>query len=391
MPSFLWSRALVYVVALFTALSLEADDSVNAERFDEPALTHPLGGLGDTLLSPLARWDAVWFLRIADHGYTGGADTAFFPLYPLLVRALVFPFASEGALLVSAYVVSLACFAGALVVLRRLVELELGRPVAHATLWLLAFFPAAVYFGAPYSESLFLLVSVGAFYAARTGRWAWAGVLAALATATRSAGIVLLVPLALMWLGSRPRPRMGLAALVLTPLGIAAYALLLGLDHGDALAFVDAQEAWHREFAGPFVGVWDGAVAAWDGVRQLASGSRETVYFEIAAEDPFRVAAMNLLLFGFLLFALVATAGALRRLPLPYGAYALAALALPLSYPVAPQPLMSLPRFLAVLFPLFIWLAVIAERRGRTTELIAASAVGLGLFTTQFAAWEWIA
>jgi hypothetical protein len=52
---------------------------------------------------------------------------------------------------------------------------------------------------------------------------------------------------------------------------------------------------------------------------------------------------------------------------------------------------MSLPRFLAVLFPLFMWLAVVSEERGRTMPVVAASAVGLGLFTTQFAAWEWIA
>ncbi len=148
-------------------------------------------------------------------------------------------------------------------------ELELGRRIAGATVWLLALFPAAVYFGAPYSESLFLLVSVGAFYAARTGRWAWAGALAAAASATRSAGLVLLVPLFLFWLESRPRRPGALAWLALAPLGLAAYALHLGLAHGDALAFLDAQEAWFRDFAGPFVGVWDGTTAAWDGVRQL--------------------------------------------------------------------------------------------------------------------------
>jgi hypothetical protein len=52
---------------------------------------------------------------------------------------------------------------------------------------------------------------------------------------------------------------------------------------------------------------------------------------------------------------------------------------------------MSLPRFVAVLFPLFIWLAVVCEERGRTLHVAGASAIGLGLFTTQFAAWEWIA
>ena len=59
-------------------------------------------------------------------------------------------------------------------------------------------------------------------------------------------------------------------------------------------------------------------------MRQLVSGSRETVYFEHAGGDPFRVAAINLMLFGFLCFGLVATVGVLRRLPFAYGAYVVA-------------------------------------------------------------------
>ena len=148
---------------------------------------------------------------------------------------------------------------------------------------------------------------------------------------------------------------------------------------------------WYREFAGPFVGAWDGPAAAWDGVRQLAERLARARLLRARRGDPFSVAAINLLLFAFLVFAVVAVVGAFRRLPLAYGAYALAALALPLSYPVAPQPLMSLPRFLAVLFPLFMWLAVVTRgarlRRARSRR---RSAVGLGLFTAQFATWEWI-
>jgi hypothetical protein len=248
----------------------------------------------------------------------------------------------------------------------------------------------ALYFGAPYSESLFLLVSVGAFYAGRSGRWAWAGLLAAAAAATRSAGIVLVVPLFILWLDSQPRDLRALAWLALAPVGLVAYAVHLEVAQGDALAFVDAQDAWRRDFAGPFVGAWDGASAAWEGVRQLVSGARDPVYFEQAAGDPFSVAGINLLLFSFLVFAAIAVVGVLRRLPRAYGAYALVALAIPLSYPVAPQPLMSLPRFLAVLFPLFIWLAIVTEERGWTRAVTATSAVGLGLFTAQFASWQWI-
>ena len=74
----------------------------NEARFDVPHLTH---SLADPLLDPLARWDAVWYLRIADDGYGGSrARAAFFPLYPALVRGLATPFgASPAALLAVAY------------------------------------------------------------------------------------------------------------------------------------------------------------------------------------------------------------------------------------------------------------------------------------------------
>jgi Mannosyltransferase (PIG-V) len=392
--SILWStRAAVLVVAIFAALSFGPAAGGLAERnaaaFDEPALTH---ALADPVLAPLARWDAAWYLRIAESGYAGSdARAAFFPLYPLLVRAVASPFgASPGALLVAAYAVALAAFLAALALLYRLVSLELGRPLARPALLLLSVFPAALYFGAPYSESLFLLLAVGAFYAARTGRWAWAGAAACGAAATRSAGILLVLPLAMLWWESRDRRASNAAWLLLAPVGLGAYALYLGLAEGDALRFLDVQDAWSRELAIPLSGVWDGFTAAVDGARQLASGQRDVVYFSEAAGDPYRIAAINLMLFGSLVFAAIACVGVFRRLPRAYGAWVAASLVLPLSFPVKPQPLMSLPRFLAVLFPIFMWLAVWSEDRRATARVAAVSALGLGLFTAQFASWHWI-
>jgi hypothetical protein len=388
------TRAAVLLVAIFAALSFGPASGglakENAAKFDEPALTH---AIADPLLAPLARWDSVWYLRVANSGYGDSAPrAAFFPLYPLLVRAVATPLGgSNAALLVAAYLVSLAAFVGALVVLFRLTELELGRRLARPVLLLLALFPAALYFGAPYSESLFLLLAAGAFYAARTDRWAWAGACAGLASATRSAGLLLLIPLALIWWGSRQRRAADAAWLLLAPLGIAAYAAWLGIAEGDAFRFLEVQDAWSRELAVPLAGAWDGLVAAVDGARQLASGSRTPVYFELAEGDPFRIAAINLMLFATLVFAVVACVGVFRRLPRAYGAWVAASLVLPLSLPVTPQPLMSLPRFVAVLFPIFMWLAVVCDER-RSTDLVAgAFAVGLGLFTAQYASWHWIA
>ena len=72
----------------------------NADKFDDPALTHPLAS---ELLAPLARWDAVWYLRIAHSGYgSSPARAAFFPLYPLLVRGLATPLGGSPAALLAA-------------------------------------------------------------------------------------------------------------------------------------------------------------------------------------------------------------------------------------------------------------------------------------------------
>src|SRR3954454_13115725 len=125
----LWpTRTAVLLVAVFAALSFGPAQgglaAQNATRFDTPQLTH---ALADPLLSPLARWDAVWYLRVAQGGYGGDqARAAFLPLYPLTARALATPRGgSPAALLAAAYAVALGAFLGALALLWRLVSLEL--------------------------------------------------------------------------------------------------------------------------------------------------------------------------------------------------------------------------------------------------------------------------
>src|SRR3954471_5631834 len=383
------TRLLVLVVAVAAVAIFGLHDS-NEASFDTPGLTHPFSGVADTLLSPLARWDSAWYLDIAHSGY-GGPSSAFFPLYPVLARGFALV-SAPGALLVSAYLVSLAALVGALYLMHRLVSLELGsRSVAGDAVLMLALFPGALWLGVPYSESLFLLLSVGALYAARTGRWAWAGGCAALASGTRSAGIVLVVPLVLLWWGSRERRPRDLVWIGLAPAGLVVYSIYLAASIGDGFAYLHLQEVWFRSFAGPFGAVPDGAVAAWDGLRQILSGQRAHVYFTEAGGDPTAAARHNVELFAFLLLGLVAVVGVWRRLPRAYGAYVLVALALPLSFPVGPQPLMSLPRFLAVLFPLFMWLALVCRTRRRRAVAVALLSAGLVAFTARYATWHWVA
>jgi hypothetical protein len=378
------SRLLVWAAGL-TAV-LVAGVSSRAADFDPAGTLTPYGEPLDTLVAPGARWDSVWYLDVAHSGYgSDPARPAFFPLYPLVLRVL-------GSDIVAGIGVSIACFAIAALLLHRLTAIELGSAAAGPTVTALALFPGSLYFSMVYSEALFLVLSVGAVYAARTGRWAWAGALGALGAATRSAGVVVLVPLALLWWAHSRRARDG-AWLTLVPLGLAVFCAALAHAGHDALAPFHAQAHWYRSLAGPFVGMWDGAVAAWDGARQLLSGSRTPAYFAPAGGDPFVVAAHNLSLFAFVVPVVPVVAGIARRLPPAYGAYVVAALALPLSWPVAPQPLMSLPRFEAVLFPAFMWLGSWIARGGPSRARLTYAVFGAGLAVTSalVSTWHWVA
>jgi hypothetical protein len=403
----LWtSRLIVWGAGLLGLLWLGR--APGTRQYDAGGLTTPFSSFGDLLVAPAARWDSVWYLTIAEHGYGdehSHAQAAFYPLYPLLMRGLGWV---VGSPLVAGILVSLACFLVALALLHKLAVLELGARDARGAVLLVAFFPTAFFFSAVYSESLFLLVSVGAFLAARQGRWAVAGALGGLAALTRNSGVLLLVPLVLLFLYGpradrpastaarppwwRPRhpPARELAWLLLVPLGLALYLGWSAIALGDALAPYHAQALWLRHFE-PLGAIAGGVRAAWLGLRQLVHGSPTSRYFGENGGDPFQVAADSLMLLGFLAFALVACVGALRRLPFAYGAYAAVALAMTLSYPLDAQPLMSLPRYMVVLFPLQMWLARWCGERGGVERAVGVSAVLLGLFAAHFAHWGFVA
>jgi Mannosyltransferase (PIG-V) len=407
----LWTSRVVVMIAGVLGVVQIGEAPGAAQSYDLNGLTRPFGYFGNLLVSPLARWDSAWYLAIARDGYGFGgqaARTTFFPLYPLMIRAVGFVIRSD---LIAGVLISLACFWIGLTVLHKLAALELGTERARICVLLVAFFPMSFFFSAVYTESLFLALSVGCIYQARLGRWAWAGVLGALAAASRNSGFVLIVPIVLLFLygpradrQSPPKPSRTILArlrpvhplapqllwVLLVPAGLGAYLLFLALSTGHGLTPFSAETLWSHHFAGPFGGVWDGIVAAWDGLRQLVHGSQTPAYFQ-AAGGGFGEAAQNLMLFGFLVLGAIALAGALRRLPFAYAAYALAATAPALSEPVTFEPLRSLPRYEAVVFPLFMWAATWVHRRRNEPYVLACSAVLLGLFTVEFATWRFVA
>ena len=280
--------------------------------------------------------DAWSYRTIAVNGYGArGANGephgtwAFFPLYPLLVRSL--PFTGEFAL--DGMLISNVCFLAAMLLLFSIVTRDGGSTddASRAVVYL-AFFPVSYFLSLPLPESLFLLLAAGAFATAQRGQWWAAGLLAALASATRVSGILLFPALLLFALEYPPRRRRQLFWLALAPAGLIGYMAFLNSLTGNALAFVEAQQLWGRRatfFLQPlfaYAGNWREMSGAW-----------------------------NLSLFHFLVTMLLLTAGValLVRRRWAFGVFTLLMVLVPLTS----GSLQSMARYSLGAFPMFIWLA----------------------------------
>ncbi len=389
MEIFLWSRAAIWAAALFAFLVFEPNRHPEAARWDDPAVTRDLGYVTDVW----ARWDSVWFLRIAEHGYAPSSEPRLPSIRSTRPRSGLVGRAFFGHYVLAGIAVSLAASLAAFVLLHDLAESKLGAEGARRAVLYLAIFPMTLFLQAVYSESLFLLLTVAAFLLAERRRFASAGLVAGLALLTRPVGFALLPALALIAWRS-PDRRRALANLAIAPLLFCVYPLYLWIDRGDPFAFAHAQDVWtrHVSYAGPLGGIWDGLRAGWAGVRQLVSGSHTTTYWPaVDGTDPMRVAAVNLEALAFLVLFVALTIVAWRRFGAPYGLFAALSLAIPLSVPSERWPLLSLPRFGLVVFPLFLALAALGGRPRAHVAIVSVSSIMLGVAIVQWSLWQWVA
>lgn len=328
------------------------------------------------LLSSWARWDALRYLEIARHGYYDPIQAAFFPLYPLLVRAGTLPLGGAGAYYIGLLISNIAFFC-ALWALRVLAEREYGSEAAARAAVYLALFPTALFFFAPYNEALFLLLALCCFLALRRGRWWLAGGLGLLATLTRSAGLFLVVPFAVEYLSQSGwqwrRARLDALAISLIPTGLVIYGSYCWLQFGDPLAFAHAQAHWGRSLQWPWVGLWN---------QQVSLANAQPVSF-FQAHDLIDLAATLLMI--------VLVALGWRRLPLSYNGYAAALLMNFLLFPQAfDDPLASNQRFALEVFPAFLTLGLLV-RRSATHQAIGIIFSGLlALFSLVFITGRWL-
>jgi Mannosyltransferase (PIG-V) len=369
---FVWSRAAIWIGALLAA------------AFVEPSwLDYPESQAAGDIFGVWARWDSYSFLSIAEHGYSGGDEPAFFPLYPAIVAALGWVLAAH--YVVAGVLVSLACCLGAFLLLYRLAAPRLGPDGARRAVVYLAIFPMTLFLQAVYSESLYLLLTLAAFVLAERNRFFGAGVAAGLALLTRAAGVALL-PALLLLAWRSPERRRALAGVAVAPALFATYPLLLWRETGDALAFVRAEESWHRSlsWAGPFEGIWDGVRAAWEGISVLWSA------LLFGADETIRPHATQVEYACFLILFLLLAVVVWRRFGAAYGVFALGSIALPLLLPAANKPLLSLPRFGLAIFPLFLALAVVGQRRAVHRSIVVISILLLTIHVVDWSLGQWV-
>ncbi len=361
-------------------------------------------GLAHYLLQPWRNWDGHWFALIAQMGYFERPTTAFFPLYPLLLAGTTWLL--DGQIELAGVLISNLALLGALALLYQLIQLDFSRAVAQRTLLYLALFPTAYYLGAVYSESLFLLLSIGALYAARKNYWWIAGALGFLAALTRSQGILLLIPLAIFFVkqqGWHPRRwRANPICLTLVPAGLMVYMAYLRRLYNDPLVMLSAQKGWDRYSANPIETLRVGiaaingcAVRDWNAGVNFCWSEQLFTHPGIATIRNFywrwAFSESNFVEFAATAFLLVIAVIAFFRLPLAYSSYLAAGVLLPLWSPSAVHPLMSMHRFTLALFPVFIILALLSKRKPIHALMLTISAILLAFLTIQFASWLWVA
>ncbi|TCJ13045.1 hypothetical protein E0L93_15175 [Rubrobacter taiwanensis] len=376
--AFLASRALFLAAGALAAALLPRSEP-GGEPLETPGI-----------LSYWAHWDGAWYSEIALEGYEVRApeSTAFFPLYPMLVRAGA---ALGGGPALWGVFFSLVFTLLALYFLYRLAETLWSGEAARAATLALAFFPTAFFLNAAYTEALFLALTTGAVWAVRVRRdMLLAGVLGSLAALTRNAGVLVVIPLLYEWYRGRDSfGWRGAAALALPPLGLAAYMAYLRQRFGDPLLFARQQEEyWGREFTAPPETLRAAWQAAGEGLPYLMDPG--ALFLDPSAAPALAASnALNLAFFG-LLAALLAAA--LLLLPPGLSLYALALTVPPLLVPGPLFPLMSLPRFMLGAFPLFLVLGVLLARsRWLLAAWLAASSAAGVLLAALFASWRWVA
>lgn len=300
-----------------------------------------------------ANFDGLHYLSIARNGY-GYAQQAFFPLYPRLIS--LFKDMVPAAVLIS----SISFLIG-LYVFHRLLALDHPSSVTRWIIICLLVFPTSFFFTAVYTEGLFFLLVVSAFYSARKGNWLAAGIFGALAASTRFIGIFLFPALLLeFWQensGQLKRHLRRLIPLLLIPLSLLLYSNFLHRTTGDRLAFIHVQPLFGQGRSTKIVMLYQ---VFWRYVKMVATVNRS---------DPLYLTILLELTTG-VIFLISSLVSLFRHRP----SYSLFGLLAYLT-PTLSGTFTSLPRYVLICFPSFI---IMGEA---VSKMHPKSRLYLGLFS----------
>lgn len=217
------------------------------------------------------RWDSGWYLQIAQHGYspiqqgTVGNSFAFFPIYPILIKffSLIFPkqFLTQDVWLFIAVFLSNLFFLIALCVFYYFIkkifaQVPYRKKIAQNSVLLLLLFPTSFFFSTAYNESLFFLLTISCFFFLFENKYFLASIIASFAALTKPYGILLLVPLLLHYFKNKnwnwQKIDLSFIYFFLPIISLFAFCIFAYLQTGDFLAFLHSQTAWHKTLSWPW-------------------------------------------------------------------------------------------------------------------------------------------
>lgn len=326
-----------------------------------------------------ANFDGEHYLSIAIFGYNN-LQQAFFPVYPFAISFLSKPFSYDlfSSLLWSAFfgfLISNTAFILSLIFLWKLIKMDYSQKLSYLTIFILLIFPTSFYFGAVYSESLFLLFSVLSFFCARRGKWFLASVFGMISSATRVFGILLLPALLI----EAYQQRVSFSKIfwvLLIPVGLGAYMLYLYLTIGDPIAFYSLQKNVGEQHQS---GVILLPQVYFRYIKMILTvDMHNPIYQTIVLE--FLVGAV---------FLLLPIYGYFKKIRLSYLFFALICFLLP----TIQGSFSSVPRYIIVLFPSFLALAIFLNSLPKLARIIyfVVSSFLLALETGLFLRGYWVA
>ncbi|MDP3973676.1 MAG: mannosyltransferase family protein [Candidatus Daviesbacteria bacterium] len=321
----LYPNVTVYFVIFIVAV-------LNIFYFGHQILPHNEGGQED-FINALRNWDGGHFLGIAENGYKYSFQHAFFPLYPLLIKFLFPIFPNHHAL--GGVVISILATLIGLNLLYQMVLTQYDKNLAQKVILSILFFPMSFYFLVVYSEGLFFMFSVACFYFVRKNNLFLATLAAALASATRLAGLAVVAGLLIPLLLNKGINRNNWFVL-LAPSGLLIYSFYLYLNVGDPFYFVTVEQHWQRSITIP-------ARAFFITLNNMLYPgyllSRYGQFWDLL----FTALGLGLIIMNF------------KKLPKDFAIFSLISIGLPLASPT----IEAIPRYLLPIFPIFILIALI--------------------------------